>query len=64
MDLAKAVSLMLTNPGSAADYRGWDLIQHPAVYHVGVPTLSGTGAEVSRRSAAEMVEALRRGLRR
>ncbi|HUV50960.1 MAG TPA: iron-containing alcohol dehydrogenase family protein [Anaerolineae bacterium] len=48
MDLAKAVSLMLTNPGSAADYQGWDLIKNPAVYHVGIPTLSGTGAEVSR----------------
>jgi len=48
MDLAKAVSLMLTNPGSAADYQGWDLIRHPAVYHVGIPTLSGTGAEISR----------------
>lgn len=48
MDLAKAVSLMLTNPGSAADYQGWDLIRNPAVYHVGIPTLSGTGAEVSR----------------
>ncbi len=48
MDLAKAVSLMLTNPGSAADYQGWDLIKRPAVYHAAVPTLSGTGAEVSR----------------
>ncbi len=48
MDLAKAVSLMLTNPGSSADYQGWDLIKNPAVYHVGIPTLSGTGAEVSR----------------
>lgn len=48
MDLAKAVALMLTNPGSAADYQGWDLIRNPAIYHVGVPTLSGTGAEVSR----------------
>jgi 3-deoxy-alpha-D-manno-octulosonate 8-oxidase len=48
MDLAKAVSLMLTNAGSAADYQGWDLIQNPAAYHVGIPTLSGTGAEVSR----------------
>ena len=48
MDLAKAVSLMLTNPGSSAEYQGWDLIRNPAVYHVGVPTLSGTGAEVSR----------------
>lgn len=48
MDLAKAVALMLTNPGSAADYQGWDLIKKPAVYHAAVPTLSGTGAEVSR----------------
>jgi 3-deoxy-alpha-D-manno-octulosonate 8-oxidase len=48
MDLAKAVSLMLTNPGKAHEYQGWDLIKYPAVYHVGIPTLSGTGAEVSR----------------
>ncbi len=48
MDLAKAVSLMLTNPGSSADYQGWDLIRRPAVYHAAVPTLSGTGSEVSR----------------
>jgi 3-deoxy-alpha-D-manno-octulosonate 8-oxidase len=39
---------MLTNEGSAADYQGWDLIKKPAVYHAGIPTLSGTGAEVSR----------------
>lgn len=48
MDLAKAVSLMLTNPGSSADYQGWDLVKQPGVYKVAVPTLSGTGAEVSR----------------
>jgi len=48
LDLAKAVALMLTNPGSSTEYQGWDLIKYPAVYHVGVPTLSGTGAEVSR----------------
>lgn len=48
MDLAKAVALMLTNSGGAADYQGWDLIKNRAVYHVGIPTLSGTGAEVSR----------------
>ncbi|WP_163340083.1 iron-containing alcohol dehydrogenase family protein [Desulfopila sp. IMCC35008] len=48
LDIAKAVSLMLNNPGSSADYQGWDLIKNPAVYHVGVPTLAGTGAEISR----------------
>ncbi len=48
MDLAKSISLMLTNPGSSQDYQGWDLIKKPAIYHIAVPTLSGTGAEVSR----------------
>jgi 3-deoxy-alpha-D-manno-octulosonate 8-oxidase len=48
LDLAKAVSLMMTNPGSSADYQGWDLVKNPGVYKVGIPTLSGTGAEVSR----------------
>ncbi|MGW8194048.1 MAG: iron-containing alcohol dehydrogenase family protein [Desulforhopalus sp.] len=48
MDIAKAVSLMLNNPGSSADYQGWDLIENPSVYHVAVPTLAGTGAEISR----------------
>ncbi len=48
MDMAKAVSLMMTNPGSSADYQGWDLLKAPGVYKAGIPTLSGTGAEVSR----------------
>jgi len=47
-DLAKAVSLMMNNPGSSADYQGWDLVKNPGVYKAGIPTLSGTGAEVSR----------------
>lgn len=48
LDLAKAVSILLNNKGSAKDYQGWDLVHKPAIYHVGVPTISGTGAEVSR----------------
>jgi len=48
MDMAKAVSLMMTNPGSSADYQGWDLLKQAGVYKAGIPTLSGTGAEVSR----------------
>jgi len=48
MDIAKAVSIMLTNEGESKDYQGWDLVKQPAIYHVGVPTISGTGAEVSR----------------
>jgi 3-deoxy-alpha-D-manno-octulosonate 8-oxidase len=48
LDLAKAVALMLTNPGSSSDYQGWDLVKLPGIYHIGIPTLAGTGAEVSR----------------
>ncbi|KAA1244753.1 3-deoxy-manno-octulosonate cytidylyltransferase [Aquimarina sp. RZ0] len=48
MDLAKAVAIMLNNPGSATKYQGWDLVHNRSVYHVGIPTISGTGAEVSR----------------
>ena len=48
LDLAKAVSILLTNKGGSAVYQGWDLVQKPALYRVGIPTVSGTGAEVSR----------------
>lgn len=48
LDLSKAVSILLNNKGSSADYQGWDLVKKPSIYHVGIPTISGTGAEVSR----------------
>ncbi|MEP2279241.1 iron-containing alcohol dehydrogenase family protein [Maribacter sp.] len=48
LDLAKAVAIMLTNKGSASEYQGWDIVNKQAIYHVGIPTISGTGAEVSR----------------
>ena len=48
LDLAKAIAIMLTNKGESKDYQGWDLVKDAAIYHVGVPTISGTGAEVSR----------------
>ena len=48
MDIAKAIAVLLTNDGSAVDYQGWDLVKNPSVYSVGIPTLAGTGAEVSR----------------
>jgi 3-deoxy-alpha-D-manno-octulosonate 8-oxidase len=47
MDIAKAVSLMFTNEGSSTLYQGLNLIKKPGIYHIGVPTISGTGAEVS-----------------
>lgn len=48
MDVAKALAVILNNPGGAAEYQGWDLVPNPAVRKIGVPTLSGSGAEASR----------------
>lgn len=48
MDVAKAVSNLLTNGGNAADYQGWDLVKIPGIYKIAIPTLSGTGAEATR----------------
>lgn len=48
MDISKCVSILLTNPGKAENYQGWDLVKNPAVFKIGIPTLSGTGAESSR----------------
>lgn len=48
MDVAKAVSILLKNTGNASDYQGWDLVKNEGVYKIGIPTISGTGSEVSR----------------
>lgn len=47
MDIAKAAALMFTNEGSSVQYQGLNLVEKPGIYHCGVPTISGTGAEVS-----------------
>jgi 3-deoxy-alpha-D-manno-octulosonate 8-oxidase len=47
MDYAKAISVMLTNEGSSSLYQGLNLAKNQGVYHIGIPTLAGTGAEVS-----------------
>jgi 3-deoxy-alpha-D-manno-octulosonate 8-oxidase len=48
MDVAKAISNLLTNGGKAEDYQGWDLVQKPGIFKVAIPTLSGTGSEATR----------------
>jgi 3-deoxy-alpha-D-manno-octulosonate 8-oxidase len=48
LDTAKAIANLYTNPGPSAQYQGWDLVKNPAVFKIGVPTISGTGAESSR----------------
>lgn len=47
MDVAKAVSILLTNGGKAADYIGLDKIAKAGVPKIMVPTTAGTGAEMT-----------------
>jgi len=47
MDYAKAIAVMLTNEGPSSKYQGLNLAKNNAIFHIGIPTLSGTGAEVS-----------------
>ena len=48
LDTTKAISNLIGNGGKAEDYQGWDLVKQPGVYKVGIPTISGTGAEATR----------------
>ncbi len=47
IDMAKILSVTMTNPGLAEDLRKPDAIQKPSVPMVAVPTTSGTGAETT-----------------
>ncbi len=54
LDIAKAIALMVTHPGSVFDYEdekpGAKPIDGPIPFWVALPTTSGTGSEVGRSS--------------
>ena len=48
MDLAKALSVLGTNPGTVDDYMGVNLVGTPPLPLMVVPTTAGSGSEVTR----------------
>ena len=47
LDIAKAISILLTNGGKAEDYLGLGKIKRAGVPKIMIPTTAGTGAEVT-----------------
>ncbi|MCF4151078.1 iron-containing alcohol dehydrogenase [Dethiosulfovibrio sp. F2B] len=47
MDVAKAVSVLATNEGSAGAYQGLGLVESPGIPKITIPTTAGTGSEVT-----------------
>nr|WP_263324758.1 iron-containing alcohol dehydrogenase [Neobacillus sp. Marseille-Q6967] len=50
LDTAKAVGLMIKNPGNIRDYVGIDLVPGPGAPVIAIPTTAGTGSELTRFS--------------
>lgn len=48
LDIAKAISIGLTNLKPIQHYQGWDIPKNKPVYKIGIPTISGTGSESTR----------------
>lgn len=47
LDTAKALAVLLTNPGRGIDYRGFDKVQKPGIPTMLIPSTAGTGSEVT-----------------
>jgi alcohol dehydrogenase class IV len=47
MDIASITSVMVTNPSTVRDYFGINLVKHPGIPTILIPTTAGTGAEVT-----------------
>ena len=45
IDLAKGISVLLTNPGKGIDYRGMNKVNKPSIPLIAFPTIAGTGTE-------------------
>lgn len=51
IDLAKAVNVLMTNPGHIGEYGGMNMVKHPLLPLIAIPTTAGTSSEITNVSA-------------
>ena len=51
IDLAKAVNVLMTNPGEIGDYAGMNQVKNPCLPLIAIPTTAGTSSEITNVSA-------------
>ena len=47
LDTAKAIAILLTNPGIAENYQGMNKASRPGIPSIMIPTIAGSGAEIT-----------------
>jgi alcohol dehydrogenase len=64
IDAAKSISVLVNNPGSAADYLGIGTIKADGIPCICIPTTAGTGAEITNVAMlSDPVKKLKMGIR-
>ena len=61
MDIAKAISVLVTNDGNAVDYIGLNLVKKAGLPTIMVPTTAGTGSESTFTSVFTMRDTKSKG---
>ena len=59
IDLAKAVNVLMTNPGKIGEYGGIEMVKNPCLPLIAIPTTAGTSSEITNVSALIDTEKVR-----
>lgn len=51
IDLAKAINVLMTNPGKISQYGGIGMVKNPVLPLIAIPTTAGTSSEITNVSA-------------